>query len=350
MLVPMRVILGLVTALATTIVAMPPGPASAVGEGDPSITSPIDGANLPNNWSGPIRIDMSNAPAAGYLVQLDCNDNSENYWDTYFTYDGTQDIYDFHPEPLGLADDCQLLVADAETFGTVGWDTIDFTVASGVSSLSASPAEFFPTVKDDYKDQTKIRYRLSEQADVSLVITNAEGRKVRSAQMNGQGSGYHTWVWNGLDDWRDMVKPGQFQVEVSAVLADGREFSATQGVKVASGWRTVRGDATKEGDRGSFRTRGNCFVRFDGSTAVLDCWGGRLAAATYNFKIPSVAKDLTWKVFGGRSGSDICCRGRIVKSATRPTSRAFRVRVQVSGWRAYEVHAVAIQYRYRTRI
>jgi hypothetical protein len=101
-------------------------------------------------------------------------------------------------------------------------------------------------------------------------------------------------------------------------------------------------------------TRGNCTYQLspadDDFSAYLDCWGGKIAAATYSFKIAATATNIRWAASTARSTDDICCRGTITKRGHRVSKTTFQVRVQVTGWRATIVRNARISYRARVRI
>jgi hypothetical protein len=113
----------------------------------------------------------------------------------------------------------------------------------------------------------------------------------------------------------------------------------------------VRKSASRAGHVSSVSRSGTCFISRSSyyRTTSLDCWGGRYARAAYAFRLPSNASRVSWALGGRRTPADLCCDGRIVRTGKRVTSTLFRIQVQVTGWRAYDVTSARVSYTTRVR-
>jgi flagellar hook assembly protein FlgD len=183
------------------------GPAPAVGDGDPAITSPAPNASVDEGYTGPVRIDFSHAPALAYEVEVDSNDTSTS-WSRIISYDGTQDIYTVTGEPLAPGR-YQASVADSETGGAVAWDSLTFTVQAErlvIDDVAVSPKSFH--------DSTRFSYRLSHRAQVTATVLR-DGRTVRSARIGEQSRGRHGWTWSGRNDAGEQVRPGSYTIKIT---------------------------------------------------------------------------------------------------------------------------------------
>ena len=95
---------------------------------------------------------------------------------------------------------------------------------------------------------------------------------------------------------------------------------------------------------------GNCYINFDwfqDGDIFLDCWGGRFAGATWVFRVPPTAFNITKSV----RGTVMCCApGGWASAGERRNARTYVVAAGVSGWRSWQIRSVAIRYAYRVRI
>ncbi len=220
-----------------------------------------------------------------------------------------------------------------------------------VDNVSVAPAKFYPTVRDGFRDTTRIAYRLNQPARVNVAVINRAGNTVRVARLGRLRGGRHSWQWNGRNRNGDRAATGSYRLRVTATSDARRTDRVAQRVTVATGWRTKRVSRTRMGDSGGGFTRGDCYINWTSEGyAVLDCWGGRRAQTTYMFSLPHGAFDVSWHVYGARDSADMCCRGVIRRDGQRVSPRRFRVRAWVTGWRAYEVRFVEVAYKHRERI
>lgn len=347
--------------LATVALVVVADTGYAVGTGDPQIVEP-GATRVPNGYTGPITVDFTNAPADDYEVSIDCQ-HADYWWDQPVRYDGSPDVRSWTVPPIPGGGECQIVVADMATFGSVGWDSRWFAVSAPppppppaptpmrIDNVAVAPAKFYPRVRDGFRDTTRMAYRLNQPARVNVAVVNRAGNTVRIARLGRLRGGRHNWQWNGRNRNGELAATGSYRLRVTATSDARRTDRVAQRVTLATGWKTRRVSRTRMGDTGSASTIGDCYVRWttDGY-AELDCWGGRRAQVTYSFALPRSAFDVSWNVYGARDSADICCRGVIRRDGQRVTPRRIRVRAWVTGWRAYEVRFVNVSYKLRERI
>lgn len=216
-----------------------------------------------------------------------------------------------------------------------------------VSDAAVSDSEFYPTVRDGYRDTVKFTWRQERQARATITVVNADGRAVRTAKPNASG-GRNAWIWNGRKDNGDVAAKGRYRIDVSV-----NANADVARVKVATGVITKTFRKRLEGNQGvSFATRGDCYASRDSyyQIAKLDCWGGTFARASYRIRIPADAFDVRGTIDLNPSGADICCRGRITRGWSQPSARTVAFWAQVTGWRATEVNYVRVSYQAKVRI
>jgi hypothetical protein len=84
-----------------------------------------------------------------------------------------------------------------------------------VIRFATKPAHFSPN-GDDYRDATRVGFDLSEPAEVSFSIVDAEGNEVRRI-VDGRmlaGDAKHRFDWDGRDDDGDVVLDGTYRMRV----------------------------------------------------------------------------------------------------------------------------------------
>ena len=110
-------------------------------------------------------------------------------------------------------------------------------------------------------------------------------------------------------------------------------------------WRNY--SSTRSGTETSSRSRqGPCYLDGFYGELQLDCWGGRYAIAHYHFELPGDARS----VDTGASGYLGCCsQGRVSKDWSR-SGNDWTYTVTVTGWRAYTVRRVHMDYSRRITV
>lgn len=346
-------------ALTAAAAALAPTPAAAVGDGDPVIVSPANYQRVGVGWSGPLTVDLSDAPTGSYSLTVRPMDYMDNDYDfsAYIEYDGSQDVFTYQLEPLTVAGNYDVHIYNLDIYtpergyshGALSWLTV---LANAPRISSVTPATFYPLVKDGYRDVAKVAFSTDEEADVEVRVVNGSGTTVRRAQLGELAPGSHTWTWDGRRDDTTRVPAGGYRVRVRTVNADDRTLTSSAApVTVATGWRWRELSKTKDGLSANAAVTRGCYAHWGywNSTGLfLDCWGGREATGTWRFNVPASARNIEMTVVGRR----YCCdgSGRFWSSWSRPSSTVIVGRVNVSGWRSYDVHAVAIWYDVKVRI
>ena len=64
---------------------------------------------------------------------------------------------------------------------------------------------------------THIQYGLPEQSDVTVIIYNIVGRKIKEFQLSNQKAGWHEIVWNGTNDHQQKVSTGIYIYQMRAL-------------------------------------------------------------------------------------------------------------------------------------
>lgn len=335
-------------------------PVLAVGTGDPRIVSPAQGDTVASGFTGPVSVAFTNAPATTYEFDIDCfaSSNSDYYWSTTFTYDGSVNTPSWTiPKMVGPADDCEATVYDTATMGSAGYDINYFTVSAppppplSVDRVSQTPETFYPLVHDDYRDSSTTRFRTSAKGHVEVAVTNRDGKVVRHADLHTLRAGSHSWVWNGKRDNGDKANLGTYHVKI--VDADTQKTKASSKAVVATGWRTRHDSSRRTGHDYTWAdTAGNCHISkvFGTSAEELDCWGGRWAITRYRLSIPANATNVSWHVAGHNAFDDFCCQGFIKRSGKKLDKTHYQVEVKVTGWRAFDVKSAYVNYTYKARI
>lgn len=326
-------------------------PANAAGTEDPVILTPTGGQTVAYDFSGPVKIDFSNAAASSYDVEVYCSDSDYYWWDTV-DIDGSEGVLAFSIDPMPQASDCSVEVWDYDYWYG---DSSLFKVAAKplpplvLDNVSVTRSTFYPRVRDGYMDSTAIKYRLNHKANVTVRVKNSSGVTIRRANLGPRLGGAHRWSWNGKRRNGSVAATGRYRIQLTAVDSAKHKKSAGASSKVATGVRATRVTKAEQGywwDRSDHSP--SCYVNdysYD-NTTQLDCWGGRFAWVAYNFRLPDGARNVSWSVTGERG---CCSDGRIVKAGTRSGNRV-SVKVKVTGWRSYTVKRVFVTYTYDRRI
>ena len=99
-------------------------------------------------------------------------------------------------------------------------DTVLIGTPSAVDdALSAAIPEHYyleQNYPNPFNPETNIRYDLSHQARVSIVIYNAVGQKIRTLVDEAQPGGNYQIRWNGQDDLNTQVSNGLYFYKLNA--------------------------------------------------------------------------------------------------------------------------------------
>lgn len=331
-------------------------PAQAVGTGNPVVVSPT--GTVAYGSPATVTVNFANAPIGGYTVTLTNRDPDGSYGygaSAGLSYSGEGDSQ--QSVSLGGAA-LREGRYDVEVSNEEGNEVFAaFTVAPkplpklSFSSMSVSPSSFYPTVRDGYRDEATVRFRLNREARVYARVVRPNGSVVRTVNL-GTTKG-RSWAWNGRKGNGAMAAKGSYSIKISAATSEAPagSISRKRQVGLKKGYRTERDSAERTGyDTSSTKHSSSCYVdrwSYD-QTTELDCWGGSYAKATYGFKVPSSAYGISFHVSGTNGGC--CSGGSVKKTGDRASSTSYRVTVKVNDWRSYFVENVRIAYSYKVKI
>jgi hypothetical protein len=158
------------------------------------------------------------------------------------------------------------------------------------SITRATPNTFFPWIDDGYRDTTRVRFTLAEDADAEARVFRPRstgaccGALVRNESLSNLPAGDNDWIWDGRGEggFAGNLAKGDYFVRIRA--DDGSLPAAiSKPFKVAIA-RTYRASATKS-KPGTARHHtietstvrgGDCFVHALGGFLQVDCHGGRM--------------------------------------------------------------------------
>ena len=315
------------------------------GYDEPELLSPEPRTRV-TGWDGDVKLDLEGA-APGYW-NISVRDEDFDYQhNTQIYYSGTNRtrVIDFPaPREDGRY---RIDVSDAGGSHYASTYSFDHAVPVRVRGLSASREELYSTVRDGFRDHTKVRFELSRTARVVVRVENRNDRVRFVRDLGSLRAGTHRFFWRGKADNGTRLPVGRYRMTVAARTAAGAADKATLPLKVVSDTVPDRRTATWSGTQTDRRSKSaDCYFSGYSGSLRLDCWGGRHAQATYFFRTPASARKLDWKVRG-----DVwCCDlGRLTRSGERVSARRYAVTVRVTNWRAYEVHRVSLTYTYDRR-
>ena len=84
-----------------------------------------------------------------------------------------------------------------------------------VIRFATKPAHFSPN-GDDYRDETRVGFDLSEPAEVTFSVVDSEGNEVRRIvdERRLAGDAKHRFGWDGRDDDGNVVPDGTYRMRV----------------------------------------------------------------------------------------------------------------------------------------
>ncbi len=333
------------TALAVGVLAAP-APASAATT--LQITSPDQGSEVaPGTVAWTIEVPFDDT----YSVGLECS--SPSYWDEtdVSATAGTTISGKFTQVPAGA--ECTL---SAYSWDYAEHDEVDFSTSlptPEVRNLRLSPVEFYPTVRDNYKESTVASFGVRRDSDVKVEVVDRDGRTIWTKAIDARPS--RDWYerlsvrWNGTNRSGKVVRVGKYKIRVTTRLGS-QSAKATTAVRVKSEVRSFTRTVKKDGWYDSHdTTSGNCYTmqHYYPHGIDLDCWGGAYAQASYFWKLPANAKVQSWWV----KGEVQCCdSGKLIKTGARLSPTKFRVQVKVTYWRSYVVKAAYLRYSFTRRV
>lgn len=112
----------------------------------------------------------------------------------------------------------------ANSTGSVGFSSPDILYENTLLSLglyddnnsALNQFQLAQNYPNPFNPNTMIRYQLPKQADVTLVIYDLLGQKVRKLAQGRQTAGSYEWEWNGKNDYGINVASGIYVYQLTA--------------------------------------------------------------------------------------------------------------------------------------
>jgi hypothetical protein len=97
--------------------------------------------------------------------------------------------------------------------GTIYWDDLTVTKIgsiTGIANNKGLPATYqlANNYPNPFNPSTNIQYALPQSGQISLVLYNLLGQKVRTLVYGFMSAGYHEVIWDGRDDNGQSVQTG----------------------------------------------------------------------------------------------------------------------------------------------
>lgn len=163
--------------------------------------------------------------------------------DYRYPFDGSYPLPDSPAERRVLADGPYRVILEAETVGgarptaqtQVSIRNAD-TTPPVISNVAAHPPIISPNF-DGQDDGVAITYRLDKGAQVSHLVTDAQGRQAYVGPRLAREPGEHRETWDGLDNKQAPLPDGEYRFGVRAADAAGNVSMAEAPIKLAAGGR-----------------------------------------------------------------------------------------------------------------
>jgi hypothetical protein len=318
----------------------------SVGQNTAVIVTPGAGSIQLAGFAGPLRVRFDSVRWPEAIFELRLNASTVCSWAAIDVEGTTQSCPVSSLGPGNYA----LEVIDTDNGETVTTSTFTVTPHLAILSSSAWPLNFYPLVVDGYRDTTRFRFSSNQAARTIVRVRNKTGHVVRRISLGRLQSG--SWRWNGRSNAGSKVAPGYYRISFTARTAFETRTSSSERVQVKTALRTYYGGKSFCGacGPGTIEASAGCYIDlayWSDDDAYLDCWGGNYARSNYIFAIPAS----TFRLSFGVSGAQHCCyEGAFSRTGTRLSPTRFRVRIQIGGWRAYDIRRVRINYAYQKRI
>lgn len=127
--------------------------------------------------------------------------------------DGGLVEFTFNTTHTPLASDFQIL--DGVMVDLAGG--IDAITNIEIGALKPMPTDYAleQNVPNPFNPSTTIQYRLPEAGEVQLVIYNLLGQEVRTLVQESMDAGFHSVVWDGMDEFGKQVASGIYIYRLS---------------------------------------------------------------------------------------------------------------------------------------
>ncbi|MGD1044632.1 MAG: FlgD immunoglobulin-like domain containing protein, partial [Bacteroidota bacterium] len=174
---------------------------------DPSVQMPgvddyLHQAADSNNWPVGIKYDPNNTGVHVYSL------GTHEHWNN-----ATERKYSRNLDPVN-GTGIELI----ETEQTV----------TSVAERENGPEYFriYPNYPNPFNPSTTIAYSLPERSSIVITIYDIQGRQIKSYTFNAQSAGYQRVVWNGTNNFGNIVSSGIYLYRVTASsLKDGSRLS-----------------------------------------------------------------------------------------------------------------------------
>ncbi len=228
------------------------------------------------------------------------------------------------------------------------------------SQTSISNRTFYPLVRDGFKDYVHLYWASDEYPwDVTsygadYAVTDSDGDVVYTDEVGTE----RTYLqWRGIDEGGATVPVGTYTItlDVYDVYGDPHVITESTTVTTKRVRRTgqVYADSTTPGMYAFDWAGDSCDVEYpyDSDGMILDCWGGKFIEATFTLKIPERHRRTARITDFWKSGRVMCCRpGDVDVRLWKVNKRTIKASFRVTGWRAYKINYVILDYRYYERI
>ena len=161
-------------------------------------------------------------------------------------YDMQTAILRYQPATSLATGEHRVQVSASDLSGNVGSAEWTFVVnpdaPAEVKELTVAPDPFSPN-GDNLDDAVRVRFRLTGEAPVEVVVLNSKGQVVRTlhalAPLSAQA---HEFMWDGKDDAQQPLSAGRYVVRVR-IPADGTQTEqiAEKTVRLVEGALTITG-------------------------------------------------------------------------------------------------------------
>lgn len=310
-----------------------------------------------------LTVDYSNADPGTYTIDWSCG-TGDGGWEHRFTSQIPDDapdgviVYSIDTTEPSLS--CTFLLQhDYVTGYFVRLLQLDPVLETSHFENPTGPV-VYPRVHADW---WRAHFQTNSPAEVTTSVRNRHGRLVftetsGTRRITHGGDQSRDWAahaaWDGRRANGTTAPLGTYRVRilVRSTRGSGQQLVGPLKVTVKPGRRPITVQARQAGMSGRSIARGGCFAADQVTNDVwLNCSPSdgspsALARSTWTFTVPRNARLIDWRVAGGLGGDDRPRVGSIRKTITRPNSRTFKVRVNVTGRRSYAVTDVYLSYRY----